>query len=74
VQSSVVSSRDFVLQRQKVVGPPYIATWNWRLAKASVAILAQLKQDALAGGHGILLSGPRTAEAVRAFAERLEGQ
>lgn len=59
---------DFMLQKQKVAGPPSISTWNWRAAQASVAALAQLEPRVLAGGHGVPMTGPETACELRAFA------
>ena len=64
------SLRDFALQKQKLSGPPYITTWNWRAAKDSVAALARLEPRVIAGGHGIPMTGPDTADALCAFAER----
>src|SRR5215211_4213845 len=67
------SLRDFALQKQKVSGPPYISTWNWRAAKDSVAVLAKHEPRVIAGGHGIPMTGPETAQALRAFADRSGG-
>jgi glyoxylase-like metal-dependent hydrolase (beta-lactamase superfamily II) len=67
------SLRDFVLQRQKLSGPPYITTWNWRAAKDSVAVLAKLEPHVIAGGHGIPMTGSETARNLRAFAEHFSG-
>lgn len=64
---------DFVLQKQQVAGPPYIGTWNWRAAKASVAILAQLEPCVLAGGHGVPMTGHAIARDLHAFAARFSG-
>jgi glyoxylase-like metal-dependent hydrolase (beta-lactamase superfamily II) len=34
---------DFLLNRHRVSGPPFISTWNWQKAKKSVAVLAALE-------------------------------
>jgi glyoxylase-like metal-dependent hydrolase (beta-lactamase superfamily II) len=56
---------------QKVSGPPRYATWDWRVAKESVARLAELEPMVVAGGHGIPMSGPQLPGSVRAFSARL---
>ena len=62
-----------LLQRQGLSGPPRYTSWNWQAAKESVARLARLEPNVLAGGHGIHLTGPKTARALRAFADRFSG-
>lgn len=57
--------------KQRLSGPPWSTTWNWRAAKMSVATLAQLDPLVLACGHGLPMSGPGTASALRAFADHL---
>ncbi len=59
-----------MLTRQEVSGPPWYTTWNWQLAKQSVASLALLEPVVLAGGHGVPMTGPETAGRVRAFSDR----
>ena len=54
-----------LLKKRRVSGPPWYTTWNWRLAKESVAVLAKLEPAVLAGGHGIPMAGPETAIASR---------
>ncbi len=54
---------------QRLSGPPWYTTWNWRAAKATVASLAGLEPRVLACGHGLPMSGNRTAPALRAFAD-----
>lgn len=54
--------------RQRLAGPPWYTTWNWRAAKESVAALAQLEPWVLACGHGLPMSGSRTAPQLHAFA------
>jgi len=57
-------------QRQGLSGPPWYTTWDRQAAIASVIEIADLEPSVLAGGHGLPLSGPGTAAAVHAFAER----
>ncbi len=58
---------------QEVSGPPWYATWGWRVAKGSIAVLAELEPQVVAGGHGIPMSGPETPGLVQAFSARLSG-
>jgi glyoxylase-like metal-dependent hydrolase (beta-lactamase superfamily II) len=62
-----------LLQRQGLSGPPRYTSWSWRAAKQSVATLARLEPNVLAGGHGTHLHGPETAGALRTFADRFSG-
>ena len=59
---------------QCIARPPSVATWNWQAAKVSVAALARLEPTVLASGHGVPMSGPRTARELRNFAERFSGR
>lgn len=59
----------FGRSKLRLGGPPWYTTFSWRAAKESVAILAQLEPRVLACGHGLPMSGPETAPALRAFAE-----
>ena len=59
-----------LLHKQRVSGPPWYATWSWRAAKESVASLAKLEPRALAGGHGIPMTGPDTPTKVQIFSDR----
>ncbi|MGZ8436909.1 MAG: MBL fold metallo-hydrolase [Candidatus Limnocylindrales bacterium] len=63
-----------VLQRQGLSGPPRYTSWNWRAARDSVAMLARLDPNVLAGGHGQPMTGAGTASALRSFAERFAGR
>lgn len=65
---------DFVRNKQRVSGPPYISTWNWQAATESVAALARLEPRVLACGHGLTISGPGAARDLRAFADRFRGE
>jgi glyoxylase-like metal-dependent hydrolase (beta-lactamase superfamily II) len=61
---------DLLLNRQRVSGPLYISTWNWKVAKESVAALAALEPRVLACGHGIAMIGSGTARELCAFSDR----
>jgi glyoxylase-like metal-dependent hydrolase (beta-lactamase superfamily II) len=61
------------LNQQRVSGPPWYSTWTWLAAKESVAVLARLEPRVLACGHGIPLTGDRTARELRAFAHHFSG-
>lgn len=54
--------------KQRLSGPPWYTTWNWRAAKQSVTTLVQLEPRVLASGHGLPMSSSGTAPALRAFA------
>jgi glyoxylase-like metal-dependent hydrolase (beta-lactamase superfamily II) len=55
------------LSRQRISGPPWYSTWNWRQAKESVVLLARLEPRLLATGHGVPISGDEIARELRAF-------
>jgi glyoxylase-like metal-dependent hydrolase (beta-lactamase superfamily II) len=57
------------LNRQRVSGPPWYSTWNWRAAKESIAALAGLEPRVLASGHGVPMTGDRVARELRAFTD-----
>ena len=57
--------------RQAISGPPRYATWSWRVAKWSIANLAGLEPEVVAGGHGLPLAGPGTPDAVKTLSARL---
>jgi glyoxylase-like metal-dependent hydrolase (beta-lactamase superfamily II) len=59
--------------KQRVSGPPWYSTWNWKMAKESVAHLARLEPYVLATGHGAPMSGGEIARELRAFANRFSG-
>lgn len=58
------------LNKQRVSGPPWYSTWNWRAAKESVAALVGLEPRVLASGHGVPMTGEETARELRAFVDR----
>lgn len=49
--------------------PPWIASWNWELAKAAVGTIAELEPRVLATGHGVPMAGEQVARDLRVFAE-----
>jgi len=51
-------------------GPPWYTTWDQEAATDSIVAIADLDPSVLAGGHGLPMTGPETAAAVRAFATR----
>ncbi|RKO19321.1 MBL fold metallo-hydrolase [Pseudarthrobacter phenanthrenivorans] len=53
-----------------VSGPPWIATWDWPTAEASVRALARLKPRVLASGHGPAMSGQEAARQLDELASR----
>jgi len=55
--------------KQRLSGPPWYTTWNWRAAKQSVATLARLEPRVLACGHGLPMSGTDIAPELHAFAD-----
>ncbi|MFZ2057106.1 MAG: nitroreductase/quinone reductase family protein [Acidimicrobiales bacterium] len=65
------SLSDLARNTHRVSGPPYISTWNWPMAKESVAALAGLEPRVLATGHGAPMTGTATAAALRAYCESL---
>lgn len=64
------SVRGLLFKKQRVSGPPWYATWDWRAAKESAATLADLEPRVLAGGHGVPMTGPETPKRVRVFSDR----
>jgi glyoxylase-like metal-dependent hydrolase (beta-lactamase superfamily II) len=60
-----------LLGRNGLSGPPWYMTWNSIAAHESIQALAALAPQVLAGGHGIPLSGPGTADAIDDFAESI---
>jgi glyoxylase-like metal-dependent hydrolase (beta-lactamase superfamily II) len=61
------------LNRQRISGPPWYSTWNRRAAKESVAALAGLEPRVLAPGHGVPMTGDRTARELRDFVDHFSG-
>lgn len=60
--------------KQEVSGPPWYSTWNWQMAKESVALLAGLEPHVLATGHGVPMSGEKITRELRAFANHFSGR
>jgi glyoxylase-like metal-dependent hydrolase (beta-lactamase superfamily II) len=67
------SVRGLLQGRPGAWGPPRYTTWNWPLARESVAALAWLEPRVLAGGHGRPMTGAGTAACLHALAETLCG-
>jgi glyoxylase-like metal-dependent hydrolase (beta-lactamase superfamily II) len=61
------------LNKQRISGPPWYSTWNWRTAKESVMVLAGLEPRMLASGHGVPMSGDEIARELHAFADHFSG-
>ena len=61
------------LNKQRVSGPPWYSTWNWRAAKESVTAVARLEPRVLASGHGVPMSGDAIARELRTFADHFSG-
>jgi glyoxylase-like metal-dependent hydrolase (beta-lactamase superfamily II) len=60
----------FGRSKQRLSGPPWHTTWNWRAAQKSVASLEGLEPRVLACGHGLPMSGSRTAPELRDLADQ----
>ena len=61
------------LNKQRISGPPWYSSWNWRAAKESVNVLAGLEPRMLASGHGVPMSGDEIARELHAFADHFSG-
>ena len=59
--------------KRRVSGPPWYSTWNWQMAKESVALLAGLEPRVLATGHGLPMSGEEIARKLHTFADHYFG-
>jgi glyoxylase-like metal-dependent hydrolase (beta-lactamase superfamily II) len=59
------------INKQKVSGSPWYSTWNRRVAKESITVLADLEPRILASGHGVPMTGADIAQELHAFAECL---
>jgi glyoxylase-like metal-dependent hydrolase (beta-lactamase superfamily II) len=70
----VNSPVDLLRGRGGLSGPPWYTTWNPRLARASIATLADLEPLVLGPGHGRPRIGADTPAALHDFAARLEGR
>lgn len=61
-----------LLSRAPVVcGPPRVSTWDWTAATSSVAVLAELRPQVLATGHGRPLRGAEASRGLEALAASL---
>lgn len=68
-QESMLSA---LWQRPELHGPPMYFTHDWRRARESVELIAELQPDVLATGHGRPLQGPSVAEGLRVLAREFE--
>jgi glyoxylase-like metal-dependent hydrolase (beta-lactamase superfamily II) len=57
--------------KQTASAPPWFVSWDMRLAKKSIAVLAKLEPLVVGGGHGVPLAGPQVPGEVRALAARV---
>jgi glyoxylase-like metal-dependent hydrolase (beta-lactamase superfamily II) len=62
---------DLLRGTRRISGPPYISSWRWSVAKASVAALAALDPWTLAPGHGAPLTGSAVAAELHALAAHM---
>ena len=60
-----------LFRKPRLSPPPRYVTWNWRLARDSLAALASLEPSVVGGGHGVPLAGPTLAADLYALARRL---
>ena len=60
-----------LFRKPRLSPPPRYVTWNWRLAKETVASLAQLEPRVLAGGHGEPITGPTLQASLQALTRSL---
>ena len=65
---------DLLRIKQRVSGSPWISTWSWPTARASVAALARLEPQVLAPGHGTPMADAAMASELRALAESLNAR
>ena len=55
---------------QRPARPPWVASWDWQLAKAAVSTIAGLEPRVLAAGHGVPMTGLGVARDLHSFAKR----
>jgi glyoxylase-like metal-dependent hydrolase (beta-lactamase superfamily II) len=55
------------LNRHRVSWPPWLSTWDWKIAKQSAITLARTSPSVLASGHGMPISGALLARQLRAL-------
>jgi glyoxylase-like metal-dependent hydrolase (beta-lactamase superfamily II) len=53
---------------QRLSRPPWFVSWDWGLAQAAAATLAQCEPRVLATGHGVPMSGDQVARELADFA------
>ena len=71
VTAKIDTVASVLLGRNGLSGPPWYTTWKSIAARASINALAALEPQVLAGGHGIPMSAPGTAEAINDFAQSI---
>ena len=71
VTAKIDTIAGLLLGRNGISGPPWYTTCNSLAALQSIQALAALNPQVLAGGHGIPMKGPGTAEAVNHFAQTI---
>lgn len=67
----LLSPRHLLSREPVVCGPPRISTWDWSAATTSVTVLATLRPEVLASGHGRPISGPDVADRLGRLAASL---
>lgn len=60
-----------LFRKPRLSPPPRYVTWNWRLAKGSVASLARLEPRVLGGGHGVPVAGPTLRASLQSLVRSL---
>ena len=60
----------FLTPLRRPARPPWVASWDWQLAKAAVGAIADLEPRVLAAGHGVPLTGVGVARDLHTFAQR----
>jgi glyoxylase-like metal-dependent hydrolase (beta-lactamase superfamily II) len=58
-----------IMQPRKLSGPPKYFTYNWESAERSVKVLAGLKPDIVATGHGQTMAGEEMRQSLQHLAE-----
>jgi glyoxylase-like metal-dependent hydrolase (beta-lactamase superfamily II) len=59
-------------QKPELHGPPAYYTSDWEAAKRSVELLASLRPQTIAAGHGSPMSGPDVASALELLAANFD--
>ena len=67
----LLSLRTLLTRGPVVCGPPRISTWDWPAATSSVTLLAGLRPEVIASGHGRPLVGPDAGDLLERLAASL---